>query len=661
MQQQIGQQQTPTPTTVSSPPLFSRWGRIGYAILLFLVGCAVFGWWGMKEMTPICGLLTAWLGYGQAHRLHPLMAKLFRLFQREAMPRIQKQVAHQVAKRHARVVDALPAGPVAEEDEEDEMEDLWSDTSVMASLNTRPGAQREQPFPPSQPNLGSIPPRPGHPRALPGPAPLTQTFREEEKAPQSVYPTLTEREAMATVSAVLAPSLVGQRKPVDASVLIPVMPTQEEMEPVFPEVPADEMLRLGVTITGRRFDPHFDRVFGRGIISVANMGNGKSNTNALILESAGRARVGTCVYDYKGEYPLEGNLPYMDVVLCGMGTQVDFQLTQENAHVLVKRIVDEGIQAIILLPTYGESWLARARIMTAMNNAFMAYAQDLRAQGEYPAPCLLICDEAHMSLSQDPSVLPPETQTQEGKVVLQGLNNSFFTLVTVGRDRGITLVFSTTSLTFIAKRFIKSCQIAFIGCHREKNDLDQVEDTLNGSQWRKIVENLQPGEAVVRGLTRDPEIVRFDLKEGQDMSRTPKMADLRSRKKPVLTQVREREEENTQPVLSSVPPMENRAEAGEPSWCEFSTAQKTNETHAPSSSEKVEEDDPDIDMTTLSLESFWVLYHDQPHTPSVREMGRVLQESYGLTEGQGYTRATKYYAILTNRSESPCIDKEERW
>lgn len=341
-----------------------------------------------------------------------------------------------------------------------------------------------------------------------------------------------------------------------------IIPTPEQIEqallsPVFPLYREDETLKLGkaidrmavqmlseayikslqsgkrvtVDVPGQRFDPHFNGLFGKGIITAANQGFGKSVLNGIIIEQAGRCRVPVIVLDHKGEYSPITELPFVNGLIAGCDCQ--FDLTPDNAYEFVAMVMENAnnpYQAIVNLASYGSAWIDRARVVAAVGKALMQYAEDQRRGGYDLLPCLVLVDEAQLYIPQNVQLLPPEAQ--ENKSVLNELNNAYFALVSNGRSNGYTMCFSTQSLTYVAKWAIKSCQIRILGRHGEKNDLDMCEQIINPSvATRSEIEAFAPGVFVVFGFTPQPMVVQFDKKQSRDLSETPGMERLRQQRR----------------------------------------------------------------------------------------------------------------------------------
>jgi hypothetical protein len=313
--------------------------------------------------------------------------------------------------------------------------------------------------------------------------------------------------------------------------------------PVFPPYPENETVCMGkVAATGQRFDPHFDGFFGKGFIAAAVQGSGKSMLCGNIIEQAGKCGVPAIVLDHKGEYDPITELSMLNGCRVGATNEFDIMLTPENAYQVVSTMFENRYQMIVHLPSYGDGWIDRARIVAAVGKALMKYASVQRQQGNELLPCLVELDEAQLYIPQNVNLLPPEARrTPE---VLEELSNSFFSLVSNGRSNGYTVFFATQSLTYIAKWAIKSSQIRIYMKHAEKNDLDMCEDTIPASvATREMIENFPPGTGVVFGLTPKAMVVTFDKKQSRDESETPNMQRLREpRKRPPLESQQVRQE-----------------------------------------------------------------------------------------------------------------------
>jgi hypothetical protein len=321
--------------------------------------------------------------------------------------------------------------------------------------------------------------------------------------------------------------------------------TTFSLDPMFPAYPERVTLHLGkaidrealhtltkiyqqdkdryveTVVPGRRFDPHFNHVIGKGWVMAAVQGSGKSILNGLFIEQAGHAGLPVIVFDHKGEYDTVKALPFMNTLLVGGRGAVDFVLTPDLVDEFVALVFRERYQAIISLPSYGTGWLAKANVVATVGEALMRYAEKQVSLGKRVRPCLVILDEAQLYLPQDVSLLPPEAQFHK-TTTLAALKNAYFALVTNGRSAGYTVGFATQSLTYLAKWAIKSVQVKIYGRHVEKNDLDECERTIDaGIATRAEIETFPPGVAVVFGLTTPAVVVQFDQKEAEDKAETP--------------------------------------------------------------------------------------------------------------------------------------------
>src|SRR6266496_781406 len=308
------------------------------------------------------------------------------------------------------------------------------------------------------------------------------------------------------------------------------------LQRLFPLYKENETLRLGrVAATGQRFDPHFNQLLGNGLIIAAVQGSGKSIINGLLIERSGPADLPVVALDHKGEYDSVTELSFVNGFRAGMNADSDFHLTPENAGEFVRQVMENRYQAIVNLPSYGDSWIARAEIVAAVGKALMAYAAQQRRLKQPLLPCLVIVDEAQLYFPENVSYLPAEARNN--KDVLNDLSNAYFSLVSNGRSNGYTMCFATQSLTFIAKAMIKSCQIKMVLRHVEKNDLDECKNAFSPHVTREQFETFPAGYGVVAGFTPFPMVVQFDMKKSRDMSETPKLDRLRAPRPAVMPPV----------------------------------------------------------------------------------------------------------------------------
>jgi len=280
--------------------------------------------------------------------------------------------------------------------------------------------------------------------------------------------------------------------------------------------------RSTVQVPGRRFDPHFNQLIGKGWVAAANQGFGKSILNGVIIEQAGFCGLPVFVLDHKGEYRGVKALRFMNALIAGAEGNVDYILTEKNVDDFVQLVMTGRYQAIITLPSYGSGWTGKASIAAATGQALMRYAENQWRHGQTLFPALIIMDEAQLYLPQDQSLLPPEAIKNQN--VLADLKNAYFALVSNGRSAGFTVGFATQSLTYLAKWAIKSSQIRIFGRHAEKNDLDACERIIDPAiATRDEIESFPPGVGVVFGFTTKPMVVQFDRKQAQDLSQTPRI------------------------------------------------------------------------------------------------------------------------------------------
>src|SRR5579859_2292702 len=172
---------------------------------------------------------------------------------------------------------------------------------------------------------------------------------------------------------------------------------------LFPLTPHDETLQLGyVLASGQRFDPHFDQFFESGCFISAVQGSGKSILVGRIIEQFGKCGGPSVVFDHKGEYWPVTELPFINGLRAGSASLAAkagpdvFVLTPESAAAFVKKVQTERKQAIIHLPSYGDNWLERAEIVSAVGRELMRYSRYERENGRTPIPCLVVMDEAQL-------------------------------------------------------------------------------------------------------------------------------------------------------------------------------------------------------------------------------------------------------------------------
>ncbi len=320
---------------------------------------------------------------------------------------------------------------------------------------------------------------------------------------------------------------------------------------VFPQYPHNERLSLGyLTKVGTlaRFDPHMDMLLGKGLIVSGIQGSGKSNVAALVLESAGRCRMSAVMFDYKREYhTVVAVLP--NGIRAGHASLKEsagpgyFVLNKETAPEFARLVMTDGYQAIVDLPSYGESLDEQGKIITAVLNALMSWS---KAQDEDGClPCLVMLDEAHWFLPQRVELAP----TLE-KDTFNSMQSAFYGICNQGRSFGYTMCFFTQRIKNMQKWAIANCQTKVVMKHTEKNDLNECEQEVEKEvATRQEIANLADGTGVVIGFTHPAMIVHFDRRESKHVSNTPKIARSHTAFKPLQEQRVIRQ----QPVLSASP------------------------------------------------------------------------------------------------------------
>jgi hypothetical protein len=257
--------------------------------------------------------------------------------------------------------------------------------------------------------------------------------------------------------------------------------------------------------------------------------------NGLITEQVGECDAPVIVLDHKGEYVPITELAHLSGLIAGSEQAKKhaekrdvpfFELTTKNADAFVKKVITEHLQAIVVLPSYESSWLARASIVCAVGQALMRYSEAQRENEEPILPCLVLVDEAQLYFPQHVELLP--SVAKRNPDILDNLFNAYLALVSNGRSNGYTMCFATQSLTYIAKWTIKSCQIKVLMRHVEHNDLEAIEKSIKGTVTREEMITMPAGVGVVSGFTPKPMIVQFDTRQSRDESETPGIGRLRA-------------------------------------------------------------------------------------------------------------------------------------
>ncbi|HZU03982.1 MAG TPA: hypothetical protein VFA10_30245 [Ktedonobacteraceae bacterium] len=283
---------------------------------------------------------------------------------------------------------------------------------------------------------------------------------------------------------------------------------------------------------GKRFDPPFNQLFGRGALFTGTQGAGKSNLIALTVISAARNDIPVFLVDYKNEfYTLRDVLP--NVVLCGHPSFAQhagspyYPLTKDDAAEFAAAIMENGWQAIFNVRSYRHDLDEMAEVLAAMLRAIVDWTleQDDQEDGDAPRiPGLVITDEAHNMVPEKPelSALPIEAKS------FKLLKKAYVDVANAGRSFGLTMIMATQRLANIAKWSVANLQIQVIMRQDLINDIERCKEYV-GAEQIKVLPDLPAGKGFVKGLSKSPMLVQFDEQEARHVSKTPDLSNLKKR------------------------------------------------------------------------------------------------------------------------------------
>ncbi len=249
----------------------------------------------------------------------------------------------------------------------------------------------------------------------------------------------------------------------------------------------------------RDLHPHADALLSGRISAFGVPGSGKSNFVAVMCEELGAKYVPLLLADTEDEYaPLvdaarsflpRGYLAGSPDVLQEAKEPVPhfIPLEAEHAFAFGQAILEEGLQVILNLPSYGnaeEAALVMIEIIAGMQ--VWEQQQPLRDR----VSCMFILDEAATWLPQrvEESILAPET--------LATLQSTIFNdVVRKGRKRGIGFILATQRIAEVDKRALQS---SWRFLHQQTEDVDvRRYKALLPSLDKETVLGLLPGECIV--------------------------------------------------------------------------------------------------------------------------------------------------------------------
>ncbi|GHO94804.1 hypothetical protein KSF_048520 [Reticulibacter mediterranei] len=280
---------------------------------------------------------------------------------------------------------------------------------------------------------------------------------------------------------------------------------------------------------GRRFDPQFNSVFGRGLLITGTQGAGKTNLIGSTILSAARNNVPCLLVDVKDEYyPLREK--HQTIISCGHPDYADeagtpyYSVTPENAEEFAHDLMEYGAQAIFNVQSYADA-NEMAETLALILPALIDWSRGLDNEEERP-PCLIVTDEAHNLVPEQPalSALPIS------KPNFQHLKTAYSMIANMGRSYGYTLVMATQRLANISKASIANLNIQIIMKQDLDKDIERCEDYI-GKELCKQLRDLPTGQGFVRGLSKNPMLVQFDKQEARHVSKTPNLERAQKRYK----------------------------------------------------------------------------------------------------------------------------------
>ncbi len=311
---------------------------------------------------------------------------------------------------------------------------------------------------------------------------------------------------------------------------------EDDFEDELEEKQYQTLIELG-KIGSQQYLMHINGLLGAGALIAGCQGAGKSNLLGLLSHGASKCGVGVLIIDYKGEF-----YPVLDVVDIGVRAghpnlaaeagERYYVLTPSTALDFADMFLtfsDQGFVAVIDVPSYGGEVNLLAETLALVLNSLMDWSQ--RQKPADRLPCLIITDEAHNFVPEQPS----RSGLRMAKAQFDGLQSAYTRILNAGRSYGFTAVMATQRLTNIAKWSISNLQVKVIMRHTEKNDLDRCEEEAGEVADRATVKAMPKGSGIVIGLSPDPQIVAFKKQPAEHISVTPQIERVHERREqPVM-------------------------------------------------------------------------------------------------------------------------------
>jgi len=357
---------------------------------------------------------------------------------------------------------------------------------------------------------------------------------EEESVPEGSPPP--------TPSTMLLPTNTGAARSPVVSSLPPMVEQHASHTLVQARREATQEVPARTLVLASTWQPDVDEILGEDITAFGIKGSGKSTFGARLLEQLGKNDLPMFVADIKGDYyALPTVLP--KGVLAGgtmgqrytQGGALPYEqiADEDSARLFGERIMEEGLQVVFLLLSYGDLDLA-ARCMLGVIRGILAWndAQDA------PVPAIIAIDEAQRYAPQDESMSAFSGRTAKE------VRRLLVDLAQTCRSRGFTLITMAQRISELLKGMIGSIKVLM----KQTQDIDikRYEELIKAEiATGATITQFGIGQAVVIDGSGQQRKVRFYNRQSPHTSHTPKVERVTEhyRNRPTIT------EQRTSPVM----------------------------------------------------------------------------------------------------------------
>ena len=236
-----------------------------------------------------------------------------------------------------------------------------------------------------------------------------------------------------------------------------------------------------------------EHLIDKGLAVLGMRGSGKSYTCGVIAEELAKVGQPFVVIDPMGEYfTLRERFP---ILIAGLET-TDYTdlagLRPRHAPGLASRVVEKGLSLVLDLS--GGTVVQQLEFIAEFLKAFYS------AEKEHRRPYVLIVDEAHRIAPE----LGPGTTVEAPRELIQRTRRWLSEMAATGRKYGIGLVIAARRPAEVRKSVLSQTAVKIIHRLVDPADLKRLHEEGMPREYDAMVRELEPGEAVVIGLGKEP-------------------------------------------------------------------------------------------------------------------------------------------------------------